>query len=126
MPRSLHFVGSVGAGASTLLRQWATNQTNVTWAPVGAVDGSRAADSPLVKIGAARVVVFDGQREKALRMLGSITADAPEERASLAALEAIVLRGLGRDADAALAARRVGTVANAYDLASEAAAVRHG
>lgn len=77
---------------------------------------SRAADSPLVTIGTARVVVFDGQHEKALRMLGSIAADTPEERASLAALEAIVLRGLGRDADAALAARRAGTVANAYGL----------
>lgn len=77
---------------------------------------SRAGDAAPVAIGVVRSAVFDGHYEQALRMLGSITADTPEERANTAVLEAIVLHRLGRPADAALAARRAVTVADAYGL----------
>ncbi|WP_194420360.1 LuxR C-terminal-related transcriptional regulator [Microbacterium abyssi] len=76
----------------------------------------RGGDAALVTIGVAHVAVFDGQYERALRMLGSIAAESPEERTSLAVLEAVVLRRLGRSGDAAVAARRACTVADAYGL----------
>lgn len=87
----------------------------------GDLEGARAltprgGDAPLVSIGIARVAVFDGQHERALRMLGTIVAETPEERANLAVVEALVLSGLGRAADAAIAAGRAVTIADAHGL----------
>ncbi|SJN40928.1 regulatory protein, LuxR [Microbacterium esteraromaticum] len=76
----------------------------------------RASDSPLVALGAARAVMFAGQYERALRMLGSITAVSPAERTHAAVLEAVVLHRLGRASDAARAAQHAVTVAEAYEL----------
>lgn len=77
---------------------------------------SRAGDLPTVATGTARVELFNGQHERALRMLGNISADGPEARASLAVLEAVVLNRLQRGDDAIIAARRARTIADTYGL----------
>lgn len=76
----------------------------------------RTDDPPPVAIGAARVLVFDGQHERALRMLGTISAETPDARAQVAVLDAVVLQRLGRSDEAAVAARRAGTIAGTYGL----------
>ena len=77
---------------------------------------SRSGDLPIVSIGVARVELFDGQHERALRTLASISATGPEDRANIAALEAAVLRRLARADDAATAARRARAITDAYGL----------
>ncbi|MGP6170821.1 LuxR C-terminal-related transcriptional regulator [Microbacterium sp. A204] len=77
---------------------------------------ARADDAAPVAIGAARALVFDGLHERALQMLGTIAAETPGARAQIAVLDAIVLRRLGRPVEAAVAARRAGTIAGTYGL----------
>ena len=76
--------------------------------------GIRSGDLPRVTIGAARVEVFDGDLGKALRMLGTLTAHTPADRAAAAALEAVVLARLGRDP--AGPAQRARAIADAHGL----------
>src|SRR5690606_25253299 len=76
----------------------------------------RAGDRASTKIGVARALVFDGQFERARALLTEIPATTPDERARVAVLEAIVLRHLGHEEQAALAARRAHTVAGTYGL----------
>lgn len=77
---------------------------------------SRGGDATLVTIGVVRAAFFQGDYERALFMLGSLIAVTPDERTNTAVLEAIVLQRLGRAADAALAAQRAVTIADAYGL----------
>ena len=76
----------------------------------------RAGDLPLIALGAARVELFDGNYERALRTLGTISVRDPEARATLAVLEAITLRRLDRHTDASVAAARARTIADTYGL----------
>lgn len=78
----------------------------------------RVDDPPMLLIGAARMDVFFGQYERALQRLSSTAASGPEVRANRAVLEAIALQRLGRDAEAALAARRARTIAGAHGLST--------
>ncbi|KDA05217.1 hypothetical protein DC31_02135 [Microbacterium sp. CH12i] len=81
-----------------------------------AVLTARPGDLPQVAVGVARAEMFGGRYDRALRILAAISADGPEVRASIAVLEAIGLRRLGRPADAAVAARRSRAVADAHGL----------
>lgn len=89
----------------------------------GDLDGARAltsrpGDQLAVQIGAARVLVFDGQFERARTMLAGIPMESPRDRASVAVFDAVVLRRLGRDDEAAVAARRARTITDAHGLSA--------
>lgn len=73
-------------------------------------------DAAMVVIGAARAELFDGNHERALRILGTIDATAPEPRAHVAVLEGLALSRLSRPAAADIAARRASTIAAANGL----------
>ncbi|MFJ4044428.1 LuxR C-terminal-related transcriptional regulator [Microbacterium sp. NPDC089987] len=73
-------------------------------------------DAPAVVCGVARVRLFDGEPERALRLLSGIAAEQPAERAVVAALEAVALRDLGRDP--AGPAARARSVAHAFGLST--------
>jgi len=80
---------------------------------------ARSGDLLIVAIGTARAEVFNGEYERALRMLGSVSSEAPEApeaRANMAVLEAIVLSRLGRGNEAAVAVRRARAIADTYGL----------
>lgn len=74
----------------------------------------RSGDSSAVAIGAARVLLFDGQPDRALRALGAIVAESPADRAELAVLEAAALHRLGSDPSASV--RRARAIAEAHRL----------
>ncbi|MGF2948850.1 helix-turn-helix transcriptional regulator [Microbacterium alcoholitolerans] len=84
--------------------------------PAAAALTPRAGDLPLISIGAARAEMFSGRYERALQMLGSIPADGPEARVSIAVLEAVALYRLDRPAESARAARRARSAAEAHGL----------
>lgn len=74
----------------------------------------RSQDEPALVIGAARVQLFDRHPERALRLLASIAAETPIDRATAAALEGVALAQLGRDA--AGPASRARSIADAHGL----------
>jgi LuxR family maltose regulon positive regulatory protein len=76
----------------------------------------RAADSPWVRLGAARIAVFEGDTDRALRLLGDTELSTPADRLTRTLLEAILLRRLGRDDDAAVLARRAGALSRTAGL----------
>ncbi len=89
----------------------------------GDLDGARAlrarpGDQLPVQIGAARVLVFDGHFERARTMLAGIPVVSPRDRASVAVFDAVVLRRLRRDDEAAVAARRARTITDAHGLSA--------
>ena len=57
---------------------------------------ARASDAPEVLLGVARVALFDGQDDRALRLLSEVPESGPAVRAGRAVLQAIVLHRLGR------------------------------
>lgn len=77
-----------------------------------------AGDLPAVTIGVARVELFAGRPEHALRLLTRIADATPEARAHRAVLEALALNSLGRSAEAEVAACRARTVAGAHGLST--------
>lgn len=79
---------------------------------------ARASDAPKVLLGVARVALFDGQDDRALRLLSEVPESGPAVRAGRAVLQAIVLHRLGRGADSAAAVRRAGAIARAFGLRS--------
>lgn len=79
---------------------------------------SRPGDQLPVQIGAARVLVFEGQFERARTVLADIAVESPRDRASVAVFDAVVLRRLGRDDEAAVAARRARTITDAHGLSA--------
>lgn len=79
---------------------------------------ARPGDQLPVQIGAARVLVFDGHFERARTMLAGIPVDSPRDRASVAVFDAVVLRRLERDDEAAVAARRARTITDAHGMSA--------
>jgi len=73
-------------------------------------------DAAMLTLGVARVEIFDGRHERAQRRLAGIEVEAPEARAHLAVLEALILRRAGRPEEAATAARRARAIADAHGL----------
>lgn len=75
---------------------------------------AHSSDVPAVAIGAARAQLFAGRPERALQMLGAVEATTPADRAAAAALEAVALKQLGRDATEL--GSHAASVAETYDL----------
>jgi LuxR family maltose regulon positive regulatory protein len=76
----------------------------------------RASDQPWVRLGAARVAVFEGDTDRAFRLLGDTELNTPADRLTRMLLEAILLRRLGRADDAEVLARRAGALSRTAGL----------
>lgn len=77
---------------------------------------ARGTDLPTMQLGATRALVFDGQFDRARTVLTGVLVESPADRADAAVLDAVLLRRLERDDQAAVAARRARTIADAHGL----------
>lgn len=75
-----------------------------------------ASDRPWVWLGAARVAIFEGDYDRAFRLLGGAEAATPGDRLSRLTLEAVLLRRLGSPEEAATVARRADALVRSAGL----------
>lgn len=73
-------------------------------------------DRPWIWLGAARVAVFEGDHDRAFRLLGRADTSTTGDRLTRLTLEAVLLRRLGRDEDAVTVARRADALVRNAEL----------
>ncbi|MDR5699007.1 helix-turn-helix transcriptional regulator [Agromyces aerolatus] len=82
-----------------------------------------ASDDPWIWLGAARVAVFEGDDDRAFRLLGESRAQTPADRLGRLSLEAVLLSRLGREDEAAGVARRADALARSAGVVTPLALV---